>query len=137
MLSLSDATSPGRLDRDRPREVAGRHRRGDFRDGADLRGEGGGKPVDVVGQVAPGSGRAGDARLAAQLPFDTYFARHGGDLVGEGRQRVDHGVDRVGQLRDLAFGLQHQLLLQVAVGDRGHDPGDAADLVGQVRRPSS
>ena len=34
------------------------------------------------------------------------------------RQRVDHAVDGVGELLDLALGLEHELALQVAVGDR-------------------
>src|SRR5205807_9431503 len=56
------------------------------------------------------------------------------DLVGEHRQRVDHSVDRVGQLGDFALGLQHQLALQVSVGDVGHDFRDTAHLRGQVGR---
>ena len=122
----------GRLDGDRPRQVALGDGGRDFRDGAHLRGEVGGEPVDVVGQVAPGAGGAGHARLAAQLAFDADLARHGGDLIGEGRQRVDHPVDRFGQLLDLALRFEHQLAPQVAVGDVGDDPGDAAHLVGQV-----
>ena len=39
MLSLSAATSPCGLDRDRPREVALGHGGGDLGDGAHLRGE--------------------------------------------------------------------------------------------------
>ena len=132
MLSLSAATSPCRLDVDRPRQVALGHRGGDFRDGAHLGGEVGGEAVDVVGQVAPGAGRAGHARLAAQLAFDADLAGHRRDLIGEGRQRVDHPVDGFGELFDLALGFEHQLAPQVAVGDGGHDPGDAAHLVGQV-----
>ena len=41
-------------------------------------------------------------------------------------------VDRVGQLGDFALGFDRQLALQVAVGDGGHDLGDAADLAGEV-----
>ena len=35
---------------------------------------------------------------------------------------------------DLALGHEHELLGEVAVGDRGHDLADAAHLIGQVRR---
>src|ERR1700730_8162093 len=35
--------------------------------------------------------------LAAELSFDSHFAGHRRDLLGEGRQRVDHFIDRVGQ----------------------------------------
>ena len=41
-------------------------------------------------------------------------------------------VDRVGQLGDFALGFHGQLSLEVAVGDGGHDLGDAAHLAGQV-----
>ena len=54
--------------------------------------------------------------------------------VGERPQRVGHRVDRVGERRDLALGLDGDLLGEVAVGDGGRDVGDLAHLVGQVRR---
>ena len=53
-------------------------------------------------------------------------------LLGERRQRVGHVVDGLGERGDLALGLDDQLLLQVAVGDRGDDLDDAAHLRGQV-----
>src|SRR5882762_5510632 len=49
------------------------------------------------------------------------IARARGHLIGEGRQGVGHVVDRLGQGRDLALRLDREVLLQVAVGDRGHD----------------
>ena len=79
-------------------------------------------------------GRAGHVGLAAEPALDADLARHVGHLLGEGRERVGHVVDRLGQRRDLALGLDGQLLAQVAVGDRGDDLHDAAHLVGQVRR---
>ena len=47
----------------------------------------------------------GTLRLAAELAFDAHLARHRGHLVGEGRERVDHAVDGVGELGDLALRL--------------------------------
>ena len=44
------------------------------------------------------------------------------------RSVFGHVVDGVGERRDFPSSLQHQLLSQVAVRDRGHDLGDAADL---------
>ncbi len=85
-------------------------------------------------KIAPDSGRARHARLAAQLAFDADFARHGGHLIGERRQRVDHAVDGVGQLRDFALGFEHQFALQIAVGDGRHHFRDTAHLRGQIRR---
>ena len=50
---------------------------------------------------------------------------------------VDHRVDGVLELEDLALHVDRDLARQVAVGDgRGH-VGDVAHLAGQVRRPSS
>ena len=121
-----------RLHLDRPREIALRHRRRHLGDRAHLRGEVCRQPVDVVGEVLPGAGGAGHAGLAAKLAFDADFARHGRHLIGEGRQRVDHAVDRVGERRDLAFSFDSQLPCQVAVGDGRDDSRDAAHLAGQV-----
>ena len=74
----------------------------------------------------------GTLGLTAELAFDTDFAGHRRHLIGERRQRVDHVVDRVGELGDFALRFDRQLPLQVAVGDGGHDLRDAAHLVGQV-----
>jgi hypothetical protein len=123
-----------RLDRDRAGEVALGHRGRDVGDRAHLVGQVGGELVDVVGQVAPQAGGAGHARLAAELAFDADLAGHVGDLVAEGRQRLDHEVDGLGQRGDLALGVDRQLALQIALRHRGDDVGDAAHLVGEVGR---
>ena len=86
------------------------------------RGQVGGELVDVLGQRLPGAGGAGHLGLAAELPFDADLAGHRRHLVGEGGQRVDHAVDRVGQFGDFALGLDRQLSLQVAVGHRRSRP---------------
>ena len=109
------------LDGDRAGEVALGHRGRHLGDGAHLGGQVGGELVDVVGEVAPQAGGAGHAGLAAELALDAHLARHVGHLVGEGRERVDHVVDGVGERRDLALGVDGQLALEVALGDRGHD----------------
>ena len=114
-------------------EVAVGHRRGDQRDVAHLRGQIAGQHVHVVGEVAPRAGRAGHARLPAQLALDADLASHGGHLVGEHAQRVGHAVDGVGQRRHFAARLDHQLLRQIALGDGGHHLDDAAHLTGEVR----
>src|SRR5579859_5270548 len=121
-----------RFDLDRPRQVALGHRGGDLGDGAHLGGQVGGQQVDVTGQILPGAGGAGHVGLAAEPAFDADFARHRGHLIGEGGERVDHVVDGLGKRRDLAFRLHHQVLPQVAGGDRGHYLDDAAHLLGQV-----
>ena len=133
VLELGDLAL--RLDRDRPRQVALGHGGRHLGDRAHLRGQVGGELVDVVGQVLPRAGRARHLGLAAQLALDADLARHRRHLVGERRERVDHAVDGVGERRDLALGLDGQLLLQVAVGDRGHHLGDAAHLARSGCRP--
>ena len=45
---------------------------------------------------------------------------------------IDHRVDGVLQLEDLALHVDGDLLRQVAVGDRGRHLGDVAHLAGQV-----
>src|SRR5207248_4101719 len=53
-------------------------------------------------------------------------------LVGEGVELVDHRVDGVLELEDLALDVDGDLFGEVSVGDRGADLGDVADLAGQV-----
>src|SRR5262249_11293251 len=81
--------------------------------------------------------RAADARhlrLAAQLAVCADLARHTGHLAREAVQLVDHGVDGLFQLQDLAAYVDGDFLRQVAVGDGGRDLGDVADLGRQVGR---
>ena len=121
-----------RLDHDRPRQVALGHGRGDLGDGPHLRREVGGQLVHVLGECLPDTGRTGHLGLAAELPFDADLAGHRRHLIGERGERVDHFVDRLGEFGDFALRFDGELPLQVAVGDGGHDLGDAADLGGQV-----
>ena len=121
-----------RIDLNRPRQVALGDGRRHFGDRAHLRGEIRGQQVHVAGQVLPRAGRAGHGRLSTEPAFDADLARHRRHLIGECRQRAGHVVDRVGERRDLALGLHRQVLIEVAVGDRGHDLDDAADLLGEV-----
>jgi hypothetical protein len=93
------------LEGDRAGEVALGDGGGDLGDGPHLGGEVGGQLVDVLRQRLPRPGRPGNLRLAAQTALDAHFAGHRRDLVGERRQGVNHLVDRVGQGRDLALGL--------------------------------
>ena len=122
------------LDGDLARHVAARDRGGDRRDVADLVGQVRRHLVDVVGQLLPRAADADDRGLAAELALGTDLARDARDLVGEPAQLIDHRVDRVLELEDLAARLDDDLLLEVAVRDRGRDLRDVADLLGQVRR---
>jgi hypothetical protein len=120
------------VDRDLLREVAVRHRRRDLRDVAHLAGEVGGHQVHRLRQVLPGAGDVGHFGLAAQLALGAHLAGHAGDLLGEDGQGAGHLVDDLGQLGDLALGLDGDLLRQVASGHRLSDLGDVSHLVGEV-----
>ena len=78
-------------------QVAFRHGGGHVGDSAHLSGQVVGQLIHVVGEIAPGAGGTRHTCLAAQFSFDTDLAGHGGDLIGEGRQRIDHAVDGVGE----------------------------------------
>ena len=104
----------------------------DLGDVADLAGEVAGHRVDVVGQVLPRAGHATHVGLTAELPFGADFAGHAGDLRGEGVELVDHRVDGLLELEDLAANVDRDLPAQVTLGHGRGDLGDVADLVGQV-----
>ena len=124
------------VDRDLAGQVAARDRGRDVGDVAHLAGEVRRHRVDVVGEVLPRAGDAGHFRLAAELAFGADFARHARHLRRERAQLLDHRVDRVFELQNLAADVDGDLLRQVAVRDRDGDLGDVAHLGREVRRPS-
>ena len=130
VLDLQDLAAD--FDGDLLRQVAVGDGRRHARHVAQLHGEVAGQLVDVVGQVLPGAGHALHFRLAAELAFGADLARHARDFRGEGVELIDHDVDGVLQLEDLAADVDGDLLGEVAVGDRGGDVGDVPDLRGQV-----
>ena len=66
------------------------------------------------------------------LSFGTDFAGHARHFRGERAELIDHRVDGVLQLQELAAHVDRDLLRQVAVGHGGRHFGDVADLAGQV-----
>ena len=130
VLELADL--PGGIDGDRSGEVALGHRGGDVGDRAHLGGEVAGELVDARRQPVPRARHALDLGLAAEHALGADLAGHAGDLGGEGRQLVDHLVDGVLQLEDLAARADGDVLGQVTERDRLGDLGDVADLVGEV-----
>ena len=72
-----------------------------------------------------------DLRLAAEAALGADLARDARHLGGERAELVDHRVDRVLELEDLALDVDGDLLREVAVRDRGRDRGDVAHLLGQ------
>ena len=123
-----------RIDLNRPGQVALGHRGRHLGDRAHLGGQVRGQQVHVAGEILPGAGGAGHVGLTAETAFDADLARHRRHLIGEGRKRVGHVVDGFGERRHLALRLHGEVLLEVAVGDRGHDLHDAAHLLGEVGR---
>src|SRR5205085_1904343 len=114
-------------------EVAVRDRGRDLGDVAHLRGEVRGERVHVGREVLPDAADAFDVRLAAELPLGADFLRDARHLGGEGAQLVDHRVDGLLHLEDLALDLDGDLAREVAVGNRGRDVGDVTYLGGEVR----
>src|SRR5206468_268980 len=70
----------------------------------------------------------------AELAFGADLARDACDLAGERVELIDHRVDGVLQLEDLALDVDGDLLRQVTVGDGRRDLGDVTHLTGQVVR---
>ncbi len=120
------------VDLDRSRQVAASHRRRDLADGPHLCREIRSELVDRVGQILPGPPDAADVGLAAELALGADLAGNAGHLRREGVELVDHRVDRVLELENLAPDVDGDLLAQVAPGDGRCDVGDVANLGGQV-----
>ena len=137
MVFFSSRISPLHVDGDLLRQVAVGDGRGHLGDVAHLAGQVAGHRVHAVGQVLPGAGHALHLGLAAELAFGADLAGHAGHLGGEGAELVDHRVDGVLQLEDLALDVDGDLLRQVAVGDGGGHLGDVAHLARSGCRPSS
>src|SRR5207302_379251 len=110
---------------------------GDLGDVADLRGEVAGHRVDGVGEVLPGAGHVADVGLTAELALGADLARDARDFGGEGAELVDHRVDGVLELEDLALDVDGDLSGEVAAGDGGGDRGDVADLGADATRRSA
>ena len=91
-----------------------------------------GHEVHVVGKVLPGSGDTRHRRLPAELALRSDFARDAGHLGGERVELIDHRVDRVLELQNLAFHVDGDLARQIAARDRRRHFGDVSDLAGEV-----
>ena len=102
------------VDGDLLRQIARGDRGGHFGDVAHLAGQVGGHRVHVVGQVGPRAGDARHLRLAAELALGADFARHARHFRGEAVELIDHRVDGVLELEDLALHVDGDLLRQIA-----------------------
>ena len=120
------------IDGDLFRQIAVRDRGRDLGNVSHLAGQVAGHRIHRVGEILPRAGHAADFRLASEPSFGAYFARHARDLVRERTELIDHRVDRVFQLQNLALHIDRDLLGKIAVRDRGRDFRDVADLTGQI-----
>src|SRR4029077_10126029 len=119
------------IDGDLLRQITASDRGRHVGDVAHLGGEGARHEVDVVGQILPDTTDAADLGLAAELALGADLAGHARDFRGEAVELIDHDVDRVLQLEDLAAHVHCDLFREVAVGDGGGHVGDVAHLGGQ------
>src|SRR5262249_55149809 len=130
VLQLEDLTFGIR--RDLKGKVARGDGRGDVGNIADLGGQVGGHAVDTLGEVFPGAADALDVGLSTQLALGADLACDAGHFRGERVELIDHDVDGVLQLQDLALGVDGDLLREVAPCHGGGDVGDVAHLSGEV-----
>src|SRR5262249_27412647 len=79
-----------------------------------------------------GSGDAWDLRLAAELAFGADFACDARDFRGKAVELVDHRVDGVLELQNLAFYVDGDLVREVAARDRSCRSASIADLSREV-----
>src|SRR5690606_22695931 len=121
---------PARLHGDLLCQVTFGHRGGDLGDRPDLVGEVARHEVHRRGQIPPGTGDPWHGGLTTQSSFDADLAGHPGDLGTERGELVDHRVDGVLELEDLALDVHGDLLCQVTLGHRRGDPADVAHLIG-------
>ena len=103
MVSTSVAISPLGVERQLLIEVAVGDRGDDARDAAHLLGQVARHDVHVVGQVPPDARDAAHLGLAAEHAFGADLARDARHLGGERVQLIDHRVDGVLQLEELAL----------------------------------
>ena len=137
MASLSCKDFAADVDRDLLGQVAIGHRDGYLGDIADLTGQVVGHGVDAFGQVLPHAGHLGHLRLTAELALGADLARHARHLGGEHGQLLDHGVDDIGRLQELAgerpaVDVELHGLQEIALCDRSDCPGNFAGRPEQV-----
>src|SRR5690606_38906562 len=115
-------------------QVARSHGGGDLGNVTDLTGEVRGHEVHVVGEVLPCAANARDLGLTAEFALGTHLAGHTRHFAGERVELVDHRIDGVLELQDLALHVHGDLLGQVTARHRRGHLRDVADLAGEVGR---
>src|SRR5207253_2964809 len=111
LLELEDLTAD--VDGDLLGEVALLHGGGDLGDVADLAGQVASHLPYTALFRSPRAGDALHVGLATELAIGTHLARHTSDFFGERIQLVDHRVDGLLELEDLAADVDGDLLGEV------------------------
>ncbi len=132
LLELEDLAAD--VDGDLLRQVALGDACGHGGDVANLAGQVARHHVHAVGEVLPDASDAHDLGLAAQLALSADLACDTGHLACERVELVDHRVDGLLELEDLAADVDGDLLREVALLNRGRNLGDVSDLARQVAR---
>ena len=122
------------IDGDLLRQIAVGHRFGDLGDVPHLGGEVASHEIHAIGQVLPRAGHPLNVRLAAQLPFGANLPGDAGDFRGERPQLINHRVNGVLELQDLAAHVDGDLLREITFGYGGRDIGDVPHLCREVSR---
>src|SRR5215475_1439748 len=130
LLELQDLAFD--VDRNLAAQVAARNRRRHIGNVANLSGEVRCHRVDVVGKVLPGAGHAGHSRLAAKLALRSDLACHPAHLCRKGAELIDHGIDGLFELQDLAADIDGDFLRKIAAGNGDRHFGDVSNLARQV-----
>src|ERR1700751_3889126 len=125
MVSLSSRISP-RTSTVILRQVAARDRGSHMGNVAHLIGEVAAHGIHRVGQILPGTGDAGHNRLTAELAIGAHLTRDARDFGSERAQLIDHRIDGLLQLQDLAAYVDGDLFRQIAVGHRDRHFRDIA-----------
>src|SRR6185312_10496490 len=100
LLQLQDLAT--HIDGDLSRKIAVGDGSGNLGDVTHLRRQIVRHEVDVVRQILPGAGDAAHVRLSAEPALGADFAGDAGHFAREGVQLIDHRVDGLLQLEDLA-----------------------------------
>ena len=102
------------VDGDFSRQVSAGHGRGHLGDIAHLRRQVDGHGVDRIGKVFPCACDVGHFGASAQLAFGADFTGHAEDFGSECVKLVDHRIDGVFQLENLALHVHRDLARQIA-----------------------
>ena len=107
---------------------------GHLRNISDLCGKITGHRVDAVGQILPSACNPPHFGLTSKFAFSTHFASHAGYFGCKRAKLIDHRVDSIFQLQNLAANIDSDFPGKIALGDCSSHFSDITNLVSQVPR---